>query len=255
MITKLSSTDYQSVLFHLKGREKEFHFFIAALENSHEKKLFCSTSDGEKKLFILISSSLIIHLAGETGKQNEVFSFINNLEWRILISPSSLLAEMEGKINFLSDDKSLLMALEKEKCPQDCRQARILKSPEAFYALTCLYDRIDGYSDIYSGSREDFIIERLEQRQLHSQIVAAIGGKRLISSAGRNADLILSVCTDPEYRKKGYASKVLRRLINHAFISDPSLKRLYLFCQTEEAKRLYLKLGFENVVSYDVLKR
>ena len=255
MITKLSSTDYPSVLFYLKGREMEFHFFIAALESGHEKKRFCSSLEGGKKLFILSSSSLIVHLAGDAGKQDEAFSFINSLEWKILISPSSLLYGMEGKINCLSDDKSLLMALEKEKCPPDCKEARILKSPEAFYALTQLYDRIEGYSDIYSDSREDFIIQRLEQRRLHSRIVAAIGGKRLISSAARNADLIISVCTDPEYRKKGYALKVLRRLINHAFIGDQSLMRLYLFCKTEEAMRLYLKLGFENVVSYDVLKR
>ena len=255
MITKLSSADYPSVLFYLRGRENEFHFFIATLRNGHEKKLFCSTIDGKKKLFILISSSLVVHLAGDAENQDEVFSFINGLEWKILISPSPLLHGIAGKINFLSDEKSLLMALDREKCPPDCKEARILKSPEAFYALTCLYDRIDGYSAIYSDSREDFIIQKLEQRKTHSRIVAAIGGKRLISSAARNADLIISVCTDPEYRQKGYALKVLRRLINHAFLGDQSLIRLYLFCKTAEAMRLYMKLGFENVVSYDVLKR
>lgn len=255
MITRLSRTDHPSVLFHLGGRERNFHFFISALESGEGCKLYSSSFSDGRTLYILVTPGFIVHLAGDPCMDGETADFINGLDWRILLSPSPLVSSMKDRITAVRDDRSGLMVLQRNRCPSDCRQARILKTPESFFALTDLYDRIEGYSQLYSGNRADFTVCRMEDRRNRRRSVAAIGGRRLISSATRSGDMIVSVCTDPEFRNRGYAAKVLRRLLNHAFSSYPGLEALYLFYSTDEAFRLYMGLGFEYVVDYDVLRR
>ncbi len=255
MITRLSRTDHPSVLFHLRGKEGIFHFFISALEGGEGCRLYSSSFPDGRTLYILVTAGFLVHLAGDPCMDGDTADFINGLEWRILLSPAPLLCGVTDRIRADKLDRSCLMFLTRNRRPSDCRQARILKTAESFLALTDLYDRIEGYSQLYSGSRADFIGSRMEDRRNRRRAVAAIGGRRLLSSATRSGDMIVSVCTDPEYRNRGYATKVLRRLISHAFSSDPGLDALYLFYSTDEARRLYMGLGFEYLVDYDILRR
>lgn len=65
--------------------------------------------------------------------------------------------------------------------------------------------------------------------------------------------MVVAVATHKDYRNKGYASILMTRLM-HIYIYEKQ-KELCLFYDNPEAGKIYHKLGFETIGTWDMFKR
>lgn len=82
-------------------------------------------------------------------------------------------------------------------------------------------------------------------------------GEKLVSVAGstaecRNLGMIVGVCTHPDYRGKGYASKCITKLSNEMLKEN---KMPCLFFNDPAAATIYRKLGYEDIGDWSIRQR
>ncbi len=63
--------------------------------------------------------------------------------------------------------------------------------------------------------------------------------------------MIVSVCTDSAYRKKGYMSTVMTKM---CYDLQQEGKHLCLFYDNIDAGRIYHSMGFETTGKYDMIE-
>ena len=85
--------------------------------------------------------------------------------------------------------------------------------------------------------------------------VGVIEGERLVA-VGAESDIadgvphLVSICTDPEQRRRGHGKAVTAQLVSGAFERGESLVYLEMYAGNEAAASLYRSLGFQEVGRY-----
>lgn len=119
-----------------------------------------------------------------------------------------------------------------------------------------LYDLLKQIKEfgIYKKSKEIFIENKFNSLQMGTALYIEEDNK-FVSTLATTADttknaMVVAVATDKEYRKKGYATFLLLSLMK-LYIKELN-KELCLFYDNPEAGKLYLKLGFEYIGTWDM---
>ncbi|BES64294.1 GNAT family N-acetyltransferase [Gottschalkiaceae bacterium SANA] len=88
------------------------------------------------------------------------------------------------------------------------------------------------------------------------EVICKIDGK-VVAGAATTAEnsqsaMVVAVCTDPAYRKHGYASACVTKLAKDYVVLG---KRLYLFYDNPNAGRIYNRIGFHEIGKYTMIQR
>ena len=97
--------------------------------------------------------------------------------------------------------------------------------------------------------REAFIDGKMQSIKMGECLYIKDQGK-MISTVSTTAEttksaMVVAVATDKNHRKKGYASFLMKALMNLYF--EEKHKTLCLFYDNPEAGKIYLRLGFETM--------
>ncbi|MBI9009060.1 MAG: GNAT family N-acetyltransferase [Tenericutes bacterium] len=119
-----------------------------------------------------------------------------------------------------------------------------------------LYDFLKQIKEfgVYKQSKENFVKSKLKSLQMGTTLYIE-KDNRIISTVATTADttknaMVVAVATDNNCRKRGYASFLLLSLMKE-YINGLH-KELCLFYDNPEAGKIYLKLGFENIGTWDM---
>lgn len=81
---------------------------------------------------------------------------------------------------------------------------------------------------------------------------------KIVSTVATTAEttknaMVVAVATHPKHRHKGYASQLMKRLMT-IYLHDKQ-KTLCLFYNNPEAGKIYYRLGFETIGTWDMYQR
>lgn len=123
---------------------------------------------------------------------------------------------------------------------------------EELISVYMLHTLINGKVDLKA-------LERLREKYLNKtgrgyHIINV--NKEIVCSAETAAEnshsaMIVGVCTNPNYRKNGYATAVVSKLCKDLILEG---KTLCLFYDNQEAGKIYKKLGFEEIGTWSLWK-
>lgn len=126
-------------------------------------------------------------------------------------------------------------------------------------ALAKLYDLLKTIKEFsyYKKSKEVFIADKLDAIQMGT-ILAYQVNEAFVSTATTTATttknaMIVSVATHSDFRKSGYATKLMEALMDY-YINHLN-KSLCLFYDNEEAGAIYHRLGFKTLGMWHVYER
>ena len=96
-------------------------------------------------------------------------------------------------------------------------------------------------------SSRDMLVKSLETNTGRVYYIEEDG--RMVSSVATTAEntlsaMVVGVCTDPNDRQKGYASEMMKRVIQDYIRAG---KTLCLFYDNPNAGRIYKRLGFYDI--------
>lgn len=125
-------------------------------------------------------------------------------------------------------------------------------SPEMMQVLL----KIEEFAPTYR--EPDKSEQQMKEELIRGELaVGVFEDDRLVSLAKTSASnsmsaMVVGVATDPDYRRRGYASLAMKELCKTAFAEGK--KFLCLFYDNPEAGRIYHRIGFEKVGSYAMLR-
>ncbi len=119
-----------------------------------------------------------------------------------------------------------------------------------------LYDLLSEIEEfgIHKKSKSEFVESKMKSLQMGENYYIEENG-RIVSSVATTAEttknaMVVAVATAKEYRRKGYATKLLTALMKYYF--NTKKKTLCLFYDNPEAGKIYLRLGFEYLGTWDM---
>jgi len=105
--------------------------------------------------------------------------------------------------------------------------------------------------------KNDFVESKMNSLKMGVTYYIEEEGK-IISTAATTAEteksaMVVSVATDPEQRNKGFASELMKKLMQVYF--NEKNKSLCLFYDNPKAGQIYLRLGFKTLGTWDMYHR
>lgn len=257
MSKELSAKDIPSILESLEKEKYRNLFFINNLKSLTLGKEYRIYS--VDKAYVMNFMDLAILIWAEDGyDKDEMLTFLESQKFKGINGPEeSLLPIMEEfqKKGFSTDLRKMLMCdktLFRKVSPRD-ENLKYLLSPDDFEDLYSLYKRCPEYADGIDMDAEDYGVDMAE-REYPFAAAGLYDGKKLISGGylsayTKESAMIVSVATDPEYRNRGCATKAVSELVDIA-LNENNIGYLCLWYSTEDARRVYDKLGFIEVGRY-----
>jgi len=124
---------------------------------------------------------------------------------------------------------------------------------ERLYDLLCMI----GEFGFNKRNKEDFVNQKTSDQTMGMTWFIDVDGQ-MASTAATTAEttinaMVVAVATHPEYRHKGYASMILSEIMK-IYIKEKK-KNLCLFYNNPEAGKIYHRLGFKTIGSWDMFSR
>jgi predicted GNAT family acetyltransferase len=236
-------------------RKKEINlFFIGDIANSgfesKDQKVWLDEDEkGIHALYLLWHSSLDIQ--SYEGRIDEAF-----------------LEELRRKHRIVSiaGERHLIEPLKLEGLPvhTDCRFAALHRMQGDPVTRDAVFLGEEDAEEIAELLKKSFgenagsasIIQRTMQEGSGRYVGVLVNGK-VVSTASSSAEcdglaMAVCVCTDPAYRRRGYASECIAFLCENLLAEK---KTPCLFYENPEAARIYKKLGFEDIGQWSIRQK
>ena len=261
MLRKLTESDREKLMMYLKNEPEINLFIIGDVENfgfnSDFQDLWAYFDDNENYEAVLLRyyNSFIFYTHKEDFNLNPVADKLNK-------------AITNGEALFISGKKSLM-----DKLYPLLPESKILKVKNTYftsckeinkdfpvyhlekvrYAVTndiddiCdLLDRIDEFATLRNRPS---MVKKIEMNAGKINYIRDMDNGKVIATASTTAEnkysaMIVAVATDPDFRKKGYASACVYDITRRLFDEG---KSACLFFDNPEAGSIYKKLGYKEI--------
>jgi hypothetical protein len=120
-----------------------------------------------------------------------------------------------------------------------------------------LLNTIKEFDSMKNQTKDDFIESKMRSLE-HSKSYYIKQDNKCVSTVSTVADttksaMIVAVASDPLYRQKGYASKLMKHIMKYYIINLH--KTLCLFYDNPKAGAIYKRLGFKDIDQWVMLIR
>jgi predicted GNAT family acetyltransferase len=131
-----------------------------------------------------------------------------------------------------------------------------LKTREDAYKLHGLMSGVEEFVS-FQQDKEEYVDAKMKSMEMGITLFIEEDGK-VVSSVATTAEttksaMVVSVATKEEARNKGYASALMVELMKEYFINKN--KELCLFYDNPSAGKIYHRLGFETIGTWDMYKK
>ncbi|MGG3737365.1 GNAT family N-acetyltransferase [Aeribacillus pallidus] len=261
MIRKLTSKDHEAVFVFLKEESSMNLFIIGDIEqfgyDADFQELWGDFDEhGELKAVLLRFYNSFIPYAKASYDVEGFAEIIRSYSGDFQLSGKSDVVEpFEGltdiplgkkRVTYFAECKSTEHV--QKELPYDIRLATI----DDVDRIMDLRSRIDEFQ--ITPSSRDMLIKSIETNTGRTYVIEEDG--KIVSSASTAAEnsfsaMIVAVCTDKEYRQKGYASAILQRIISDLIQEG---KYLCLFYDNPDAGKIYKRLGFQDIGTWTMYR-
>ncbi|QMS85890.1 GNAT family N-acetyltransferase [Candidatus Xianfuyuplasma coldseepsis] len=143
-------------------------------------------------------------------------------------------------------------------------QVESINDPEIHLVQTTedmgrLYDLLSLITEfgIFKKSKAEFIESKALSIQMGDTYFIEEDGQ-IVSTVAVTAEttingMVVAVATHPDYRNRGYASRLMKRLLSRYLIEKE--KDLCLFYDNPKAGAIYIRLGFEEIGMWSMFER
>lgn len=256
MIRKLKESDRESVLEYLY-QDPSFNIFpIGDIERLGFEDEFLTVygefDNNDYLSIMLFYRRFVIYYAHENRFNSNYLEYMKQHDFNFFSCKNELanfvsthLTGFQQRDMYFCEANTLLENLDKDMKPTKIKQ---MKTAEDASKLYDLLKEIDEF-DTRTRDREDFIAEQLKSLAMGTTLYIE-ENNRIIATAATTAEttrsaMVIGVATAKEYRKQGYASRVLLELMDQ-YINLKN-KSLCLFYDNLEAGKIYLRLGFKYI--------
>ena len=253
MIRKLTEQDRKSVLDYLYKQQAFNIFPIGDIESFGFDKDFqrvyadFDTLGNYKSIFLRYRNNAIYY-SEEKEFNQEYLKIFNSDSFDFLSGKEELFSEIEP---YLTDYmKDIMYFVEARNHNTNIKtfpyEIKRLKTKDEAERLFYLFQKIKEFAP-YHSDLDNFVSAKLNSINMGMTLYIEDRGK-VISSVATTAEttksaMVVSVGTDPSYRKLGLASSLLEELMRIYLIEKK--KTLCLFYDNPEAGSIYQRLGFE----------
>ncbi|MFW5865192.1 MAG: GNAT family N-acetyltransferase [Candidatus Izemoplasmataceae bacterium] len=261
MIRLLKKTDKISLLDFLYQEAAYNIFPIGDIEtfgfDIDFQRVYGEFDDEGNYLSILLRyKEHAVYYASETRFNVNYVEIFNNDPFDFISGKSELMNLLDP---YLVDFKATKMYFCEADEAKKVKKIDAIKEVNDETSLSKLYDLLMEIDEFHyrKKSREEFIKDKLNALKM-GHIFAYEQDDLLVSTASTTATtsknaMVISVATLNNYRKKGYASLLLEKLMDY-YINDLG-KHLCLFYDNPEAGRIYHRLGFKSLGDWAVYER
>jgi predicted GNAT family acetyltransferase len=262
MVTKLSAK-HKNILLDYIYNEKDWNLFmIGDYENYGIETYFQSfwgEFDENNRLIAVLMKYYEGLIFTAINDQYDVDSFvevINSLNYTILSGKEDIVKNFTSRINFNSVKSTYYAKIDKDTLNLD-------KEFTNYNIISCSETDSDYIKDVVNltNSIEEFSVSSDYDRIVNSikdksgRVYALFNGNKVVSAAQLTAEnsssgMVMAVCTDKDYRGKGYATYTLCKLCNDLVSSN---KILCLFYDNPVAGKIYKRIGFRDIGKWSML--
>lgn len=253
MIRKLTDQDHQQVLAFLSEEPSINLFIIGDIEafgySSESQELWAEFNEENTIIAVLLRfhQSFIAYAKGDFDTGGFV-SIMKNYSQPILLSgKSDIIAKFEAYDELRLGKKQVTYFAE-------CRTNKFLSPDDVVYKKASIED-VDQILELRKTIEEfhvredarDVLVQSIEANTSRTYFTEVNGVMTAcVSTAAENSmsAMIVGVCTRKEYRRKGLASSIMKKVVQDVLNEG---KTLCLFYDNPEAGRIYKRLGFKDI--------
>lgn len=251
MIRQLNSTDLTTIHTYLEVKPMYSLFFTADIADygfdSHFFTLYGSFDNNELNcIFARFYQVLLVYSNSDTIPVQDILDYLdnNNIDFRIVRGQADLVKQFEDYMEFSTMHRTQLCKLFKEHFkPVDYSDVNIVKANSSHTEqIIGLCNSIEEFKGLMN---EDSVGKFIEYGFTYlifedSQPVSMA----MCSARNENIANIGTVATLPEYRSRGYASKLLSYLCEVLLNISESCSLCY---DNPNAGKIYNNIGFEEI--------
>ncbi len=247
----------EKLLSFLKQNSAFNTFMIGDLFNfgmdGDECEFFAYVKENEIKGVIMRFRSYFLLSSPYSVSVEETTTFIHS-QWpgiHEISGPDAVLKQLSF-IKSLKPCNLVTCTAKTLKCKTDCK-AELLRGKDA-YSIVLLERSIEEFNRRTDTVAHQSMELKADIEKGNTIVYGIKNGDKVISSASLSAinpvsAMVVGVCTDKEYRQKGFAYDVLSALLNHAF-EVLNLDNVSLFWNNDIAGKMYAKVGFISSGEY-----
>jgi len=262
MIRKLTEQDRCQVLEYL-NQEPSFNIFIIGdIETFGFEKSFQSIyaefdEDNNYKSVLLFYNENSVYYSHKIYFNKEYLAIIEKEKPHYLSGKKELMdllvpyvTNVIRKDMYFARVKTIDFSIPKDKA---IKTFKTKKEAEKLYNLLLEITEFD----IYRKDKEKFINDKMLSKKMGTTLFIEEDHKAVscvaTTAESTTSAMVVSVATAKEYRKAGLATKLMQQLMT-IYIKEKN-KELCLFYDNPEAGNIYLRLGFENIGMWTILKK
>ncbi len=263
MIIKLTKQHQEEVLKYLYLEPSINIFIIGDIEqfgfDVDFQEVYAEYVNDQVKGVLLRYRENIIYYSQDNHFNTDFLDIINTFDYQFISAKGSIMEllkphfkEMKEKPMYFCEvseyNKNFFVEDELIQELKTTEQARLL-----FHSLAT----IEEFDSFKSETEEKFVVNKLQAIQKSKTYMIERDGL-CVSSVSTVADttksaMVVAVATLPEYRKLGYASKLMIKLLDE-YLNNRN-KTLCLFYDNPEAGKIYHRLGFKDIDKWVMLVR
>lgn len=261
MIQKLTKEHEQEVLKYLYQEPAINIFLIGDIENFgfdvDFQDVWAEYQDTEIQNVLLRYKENVIYYSHLDFFNQSFLPIIKQINPQFISAKGSLMRHI--KPFFDSFKEKPMYFCEAVSAPQKIQDERVidLYSPEQARKVFQLLHNIEEFDSMKTQTEEEFVLSKLQSIK-HSKCYYIEEDNKCVSTVSTVADttvsaMVVAVATDPNYRKKGFASLLMNKLLDE-YINNRN-KSLCLFYDNPEAGKIYHRLGFKDIDKWVMLVR
>ena len=252
MIRKLTKQDESSVLGYLYKEPSINIFLIGDIENFgfdvDFQDVYAEFINENYQSVVLRYKENVLYYSHEESFNEEWLSIFKQYDYQF-ISGRKTLIDLIYRYFPSYQEKPMYFCevnqFDKEFVLDDSGIIEVTNVEEAKKTFQLLTD-IEEFDSMKEQSEEDFIKGKMESIK-HSKCYYIEEDGICVSSVSTVADttrsaMVVAVATNPMYRKKGYASRLMIKLLHEYLVNRK--KSLCLFYDNPKAGAIYHRLGF-----------
>lgn len=261
---KLTNSHYDDAMAYAL-LEPEFNLFLIGdlenygLESENVSLYTADTWAGGALPYLILDyrNNFLFYSHTADYNKEEVAGFLSGHQMRNLSGKRELIEPLIPLLKGLELVPTYLSRLDRPAIPDDPSfQARRL-TPDDVGAIYGLLNQIEEFFTMRTKSEEENREDILNSITKEGRMYGVFENGTLAAAAGTSAEnsmsaMVVSVATLPEYRGRGYATRLVTRLCQECL--DEGMKFLCLFYDNPEAGAIYRKIGFKEMGQYAMVR-
>ncbi|WP_432663065.1 GNAT family N-acetyltransferase [Wukongibacter baidiensis] len=253
MIRKLMSTDNAQLMEYLKEEKSINLFIIGDVENfgydSDFQEIWAEFDENEQIIGVLLRyrNFYIPYSKGEFDIEGFVDTINKNKKLEAMSGKKSVIEKFDKYMEFEKKKEQYFAELiDNSLLDMNIDLIGVKKANiEDVDSINDLKELIEEF-DITPSSKESFrqTIETGTGRTYFMKVDGKVVASASTTAENSESAMIVGVCTHPEYRRKGYATKCMTALCNEVLKEG---RTLCLFYDNPNAGIIYKSIGFKDI--------